>query len=93
MCAFTFPKTHLRGQRVVYKDVWSRGVWSEGPDGPGSQQIPVVLCLEKLSQLLPAVRKQNSHWLEQGDLCIVSAGTLRERLVDRGSEGLMEEEE
>lgn len=84
-------KTHLRGQCVIYEDVWSRGVWSEGPDGPGSQQIPVVLCLEKLSQLLPAMGKQNSLWLK-GGLHIVSAGTLR-RLVDRGAEGLMEEDE
>lgn len=50
--------THLRGQRVVHEDVWTRSVWSKGPDGPGSQQIPVVLGLEKLPQLLPVVRKQ-----------------------------------
>lgn len=51
--------TDLRGQRVVHEDVWTRGVWSKRPDGPGSQQIPVILCLEKLPQLLPVVRKQN----------------------------------
>lgn len=59
-------KTHLRGQRVVHKDIRSRGVWSEGPDRPSSQQIPVVLCLEKLSQLLPVVEKQKSYCLKVG---------------------------
>lgn len=50
-----FPtRTHLRGQRVVHQDVGSRGVGSEGPDGPGGQQIPVVFGLKELSQLLPA---------------------------------------
>lgn len=83
-------KTHLRGQCVVYEDVWPGGVRSEGPDRPGSQQIPVVLCLEKLSQLLPAVRTHKSHWLKV-DLHIMSARTLG-RLVDRGAEGLMEVE-
>ncbi len=79
-------KTHLRGQRVIDQDVWSSGVWSEGPDGPGSQQIPVILCLEELSQLLPALRKQNSHQLKVGPH-IKSAGTLR-RLVDQGVRGV-----
>lgn len=50
-------QTHLRWQRVVHEDVWTRGVRSEGPDGPRSQQIPVILGLEKLSQLLPVVRE------------------------------------
>lgn len=78
-------KTHLRRQSIIYKNVRPRCVWSEGPDRPGSQQIPVILCLEKLSQLLPAMRKQTTLWLE-GGLHIVSAGTLR-RLVDVGQRG------
>lgn len=78
-------QTHLRRQGIIYKNVWSCCVWSEGPDRPGSQQIPVIFCLKKLSQLLPATRKQNSPWLK-GGLHIVSAGTLR-RLVDVGQRG------
>lgn len=58
--------TCLRRKRVIHENIWPRCVWSKGPDRPGSQQIPVVLRLEELSQLLPAMTKQDSYWLGVG---------------------------
>lgn len=71
---------YLWRQRVVHQNVGSCRVRSEGPDGPGGQQIPVVLRLEKLAQLLPVVRKRYKHWLGGG----VRAGTLRRLAEWRG---------
>uniref|UniRef100_A0A480F5T5 116 kDa U5 small nuclear ribonucleoprotein component n=1 Tax=Sus scrofa TaxID=9823 RepID=A0A480F5T5_PIG len=44
---------HLRGQGVIHQDVGASGIRAKSPDGTGSQQIPVVLGLEELAQLLP----------------------------------------
>ena len=48
---------HLRRQGVVDQDVRTSGVGAEGPDGPSGKQIPVVLGLEELTKLFPAVAK------------------------------------
>lgn len=80
-------QTHLRWQRVVHQDVWTRGVRSEGPDGPRSQQIPVILGLEKLTQLLPVVRELKAA------LHVILPGTLGRLFDYGGAEGLMEEEQ
>ena len=52
---------HLRRQGVVHQDVGPSGVGAEGPDGPGGQQIPVVLGLEELAKLLPAVARNRKQ--------------------------------
>lgn len=44
---------HLAGKGVVDEDVRSVDLRPEGPDGSCSQQVPVVLGLEELSQRLP----------------------------------------
>ena len=44
---------YLRGQCVVDKDVGSCLVGPKGPDGAGCEEVPVVLCLEELANLLP----------------------------------------
>lgn len=84
-------KPHLRRQCVVYKNVWSCSVWSEGPNRSGSQQIPVVLGLEKLSQLLPVMRKEQSP-VEKRAAPLCNCVTLK-ILARWGVKGLMEEEE
>lgn len=75
-------QTHLRRQSIIYKNVWPCRVGPKSPDRPGSQQIPVVLGLKKLSQLLPVRRKQQ---LLVERKC-VSAGSLR-RWLDVGHRG------
>lgn len=85
-------KTHLRRQSIINKNVWPCCVRSKGPNRSGSQQIPVVLRLEKLSQLLPDMRKQNGSWLRAG-LCILCQLEHYKDWLIEGAEGLMEEDE
>ena len=47
---------HFGGESVIDEDVGSGCVRSKCPDGSGSEQIPVVLELEELAQLLPVPR-------------------------------------
>ena len=49
---------HLRRQGVIDQDVRSSGVRAESPDGPSGQQIPVILGLEELAKLLPAIARK-----------------------------------
>ena len=55
---------YLRGQRVVDEDVGSCLVGPKGPDGPGCEEIPVVLGLEELTNLLPM--ESNRKWYSSG---------------------------
>ena len=49
---------YLRGQCVVDKDVGSCLVGPKGPDGAGCEEVPVVLCLKELANLLPMKHRQ-----------------------------------
>ena len=76
LCFHTHTHTHLRRQRVVHEDVGSRRVGAERPDGPGGQQIPVVLVLKELSEALARPRDLHNLVLD------VLRQTLLERLRD-----------